>query len=340
MKALFAALCLVGQVAVLGFMAGEREYILRTGETVYLRTAPVDPRDLFRGDYVALDYEAARIGKEQWRGTPGLERLEKGRRVYAKLRLGPERLAEIDHVSDVAPGEQPYLAGRLTYGVTLTGTVLQLPVKFGVERLFVEQGRGREIEQKLGDRQGVQVPMEVELALAANGTAVIRGYRWSRLGTQLEVLRRPEPRRGDGSVADPSLPRSPLVRLTLRNVSTEPLSVVNPGPDCGFALMAAEWARQDYRQVERGCAGALANVPEEHVLKPGEDYAVEVDLAEALWHVTAGEKTDEIGKLAEWDRFRLVYRSPDAYAPGAALGARLWRGRLPSRAFNASGYVD
>jgi hypothetical protein len=32
-----------------------------TGETVYLRTRPVDPRDLFRGDYVVLAYDIDRV---------------------------------------------------------------------------------------------------------------------------------------------------------------------------------------------------------------------------------------------------------------------------------------
>lgn len=341
MKALFVALCVIGQVAVLGFMAGEREYILRTGATVYLRTAPVDPRDVFRGDYVRLDYEEARIRREQWHGSAGLVRLEKGRRVYAKLRLGPDRLAEIDYLSDVAPDEPPYLTGRMTYTVSLEGRSQILPVSFGIERYFVEQGKGRQIEARLGDRQGVQIPMEIELALAGNGTAVIRGHRWSRLGIQLEVLRRPQPRRSDDSVADPSQPQSPKVRLTLRNVSAEPLSLINPGADCGFELVAAEWVQRDYRQVDRDCAKAAGAIGQEHLLQPGQDYAVEIDLAEPPWHVSTDKKTGEIGKVARWNRFRLVYRSPDAYAPETGLSdARIWRGRLPSRAFNAQGYVD
>ena len=45
------------QVAALAAVAIKREWIHGNGETVYLRTAPVDPRDLFRGDYVQLDYE-------------------------------------------------------------------------------------------------------------------------------------------------------------------------------------------------------------------------------------------------------------------------------------------
>ena len=35
---------------------------LTTGETILLRVVPVDPRDLFRGDYVILSYEISRPG--------------------------------------------------------------------------------------------------------------------------------------------------------------------------------------------------------------------------------------------------------------------------------------
>ncbi len=38
-----------------GFIA-YKEYTLRTGTEVILKTMPVDPRDLFRGDYVTLNY--------------------------------------------------------------------------------------------------------------------------------------------------------------------------------------------------------------------------------------------------------------------------------------------
>ncbi|MCQ1534778.1 hypothetical protein FTO70_03535 [Methanosarcina sp. KYL-1] len=38
-----------------------KEYTLRTGTEVVLKTVPVDPRDLFRGDYVVLNYEISTL---------------------------------------------------------------------------------------------------------------------------------------------------------------------------------------------------------------------------------------------------------------------------------------
>ena len=38
-----------------------KEYTLRTGAEILLKTRPVDPRDLFRGDYVILSYDISRF---------------------------------------------------------------------------------------------------------------------------------------------------------------------------------------------------------------------------------------------------------------------------------------
>ena len=67
------------QVLVLAYMAGEREYILKTGTMIHLRTAPIDPRDIFRGDYVRLNYEISRIAIDKLKGAGNLQEIKKGR---------------------------------------------------------------------------------------------------------------------------------------------------------------------------------------------------------------------------------------------------------------------
>jgi uncharacterized membrane-anchored protein len=44
-------------LTVLTWMLVSHAWPVWTGETIYLRARPVDPRDLFRGDYVVLAYE-------------------------------------------------------------------------------------------------------------------------------------------------------------------------------------------------------------------------------------------------------------------------------------------
>jgi uncharacterized membrane-anchored protein len=48
-------------VLIIGGFIGFKEFTLRTGEEVLLKTLPVDPRDLFRGDYVILRYDVSRV---------------------------------------------------------------------------------------------------------------------------------------------------------------------------------------------------------------------------------------------------------------------------------------
>ena len=51
----------------------QRASILKSGTEVRLRTVPVDPRDLFRGDYVVFSYE---IGTVDVGDAAGLRRGE------------------------------------------------------------------------------------------------------------------------------------------------------------------------------------------------------------------------------------------------------------------------
>ena len=47
-------------VIIAGFI-GYKEYTLSQGQKILLKTIPLDPRDLFRGDYVVLNYEISQL---------------------------------------------------------------------------------------------------------------------------------------------------------------------------------------------------------------------------------------------------------------------------------------
>lgn len=56
-KWLIAALAVAGlQTAAIGHMVSDRVQLLRSGREIVLPIVPVDPRSLFRGDYVILSY--------------------------------------------------------------------------------------------------------------------------------------------------------------------------------------------------------------------------------------------------------------------------------------------
>src|SRR5262245_14089672 len=82
----FQVLCLVAM------MVGPL-MTLATGEAILLRAAPVDPRDIFRGDYVTLSYEISQPGWDasqpwnlNWNRTNRIRELA-GKTVYVPLEV-------------------------------------------------------------------------------------------------------------------------------------------------------------------------------------------------------------------------------------------------------------
>lgn len=66
----FIAVLAAQTLLLLGLIA-QQEYRLAAPTTVLLETAPVDPRDLLRGDYVILNYKISTITNGLWNtGTP------------------------------------------------------------------------------------------------------------------------------------------------------------------------------------------------------------------------------------------------------------------------------
>ena len=51
----------LAQTGVLAGMVVDRVRLLKTGREITLPIVPVDPRDLFRGQYVRLGYDISRI---------------------------------------------------------------------------------------------------------------------------------------------------------------------------------------------------------------------------------------------------------------------------------------
>jgi uncharacterized membrane-anchored protein len=156
------------QLLILLGMIALRAAPLLTGQTVLVRVMPVDPRDLFRGDYVILSYDFSRTPSQ---GIEGLSETERGswkklegRAVYVPLvpdSNGVHHRAQ--KVTVVKPERGPFLKGQMErYG----------SLKFGIEAYYVQEGTGRGYEQAIRDRK-----LSAELAVTSSGKAALRGLR-------------------------------------------------------------------------------------------------------------------------------------------------------------------
>jgi uncharacterized membrane-anchored protein len=336
MRKTFIVLAVLMQIVVLVYMAGEREYILRNGNVIYLRTAPVDPRDLFRGDYVRLNYEISSIPAASLPGS-STAGITKGEKIYVSLVKTANGLYERAGVSKEPPNAGIYLVGRSPYKYRYSRLGYPLTLKYGIEAYFVQQGRGREIEQRLGSRNQIQVPLEMQVAVGRNGKAVIKGHRWSPIGVGLKILR--------SAAANPQTqpgPASARVALTLANASDAPLALVVLPDDCSFSLEPAQSSRKAWVSTNTSCESFEPLDSDVLVLQPQEEKIIEIDFSDERWFVrTEDTPPVEIGTLDWSERFRLVYRPP-AGAVCRNLTDRdlIWHGYLPSRAFHGRGRID
>lgn len=170
-------LCMAGvfQIAVLAAMTAIHATPYFVGETIRLQVEPVDPRDLFRGDYVILSYGINRVPPEGIEGIPDSKPSDRNyyrsqapeeQTVY--VRLEPDKDGKLWHSASVStsrPTSGKYIRGvyrRYYYG---PGTLC-----FGIEAYYVPEGKGRSYEDAARNHK-----LTAEIVLTSWGQAKLRG---------------------------------------------------------------------------------------------------------------------------------------------------------------------
>lgn len=144
---LIFALIIVGLVAALGVMVYTQERVVSNGAVVILETRPVDPRDLFRGEYVVLNYAIERDEKV----TKVAQSLPNRAPIYIKLSPGSNNVAEVTEVGEREPD--------YSEGIWLEGEVERGRVQFpDLAQYYVPEGAGRPIERM---RSGLKVEVSI-----------------------------------------------------------------------------------------------------------------------------------------------------------------------------------
>lgn len=148
-------------------------YPLWTGKPVILEIVPVDPRSLFRGNYVHLDYSIARLDSKV---IPDDLRLYKGSMAYVHLKED-RGVYRPSTVTATAPAEGIFIRGRVKrFHKNDNGAGMSLT--FGIEAYFAPKKRALEIEDTFRDRRQEDTMAYARIRIAGNGKAALEDILW------------------------------------------------------------------------------------------------------------------------------------------------------------------
>ena len=139
-------------------------YPLWTGQEIKLKTVPVDPRSLFRGNYARLRYEISNIKAED---INKLKTPRHGEIIYIKLKAETDGLYAYNGVSLSKPQNAVYIRGRIQTGRFMRRSG-NYQVKYGIEAYFAPKEKAMDLEEKLRNK-GV-----AKVMVAKNGKAALK----------------------------------------------------------------------------------------------------------------------------------------------------------------------
>ncbi|MBI3527142.1 MAG: GDYXXLXY domain-containing protein [Betaproteobacteria bacterium] len=178
------------QTLILLAMIGMRQWTLATGIPVILETQPIDPRSLFSGDYVRLNYKVSDLKLEELAGDGIFKRHDT---VFVVLAPDGEYWKAVSvHRSRPRPGDgQAVIKGSVEYtddklwdaaGYKMA-EVTRLHVKYGIEDYFVQEGTGRELERPQQDEK-----VSIQVAVDRFGNAGIKAVLVNGRPKTIETL--------------------------------------------------------------------------------------------------------------------------------------------------------
>jgi len=157
MRSAIALIACLAMLALVNFSIRGKERQLAGGTVVYLELAPVDPRSLMQGDYMALRF---RMANDALPAIKGSASVSDGRIVAL---LDERSIAAFRRLEDGAT-----LAGR---EVLLRYRVRNGELKFATNAFFFQEGTARRYE---GARYG-------EFRVAPDGELLLTGLRGAEL---------------------------------------------------------------------------------------------------------------------------------------------------------------
>jgi len=163
------------QLLLLITMIANRQLLLSSDTIVILETRPIDPRSLFRGDYVRLNYEINNLHLDELSGERTFKTndtvyvvLEQQKKYWEPRAIYLEKPRLLAKQS-LIQGVVKRVTKRHWDGDTAINDVINLEVNYGIENYFVPEGEGLKLERpKPGDK------VTLKIALDSDGHAAIK----------------------------------------------------------------------------------------------------------------------------------------------------------------------
>ncbi len=165
------AIIALAQTGVLAAMVVDRVRLLKSGREIVLPIVPVDPRDLFKGEYVRLGYDVGSVPTRLLEGPSPrqnaafyvvLEKKGDGAWTPAKISRAMPQETSPDRI---------VLKARTLHGWRIdTSRDGSVAVRYGIESYFLPEGRGKELEKLAREKK-----LATLVAVDTKGNAAIKG---------------------------------------------------------------------------------------------------------------------------------------------------------------------
>lgn len=168
------------QLLILAGMFVKAFYPLAIGKDVVLKVIPVDPRDIFRGDYAALNYNMGSLLLDSIPNDLDRNaRYQYGDQVYVTL----EQKGRFYEPTGVW-GKHPEQAETVILGIVeyYDHYNHQLSLRYGIETFFANPEKAKMLEDLVSWRNADSVTVYVKVSVTSGGAARIRSIHCDEAG--------------------------------------------------------------------------------------------------------------------------------------------------------------
>jgi uncharacterized membrane-anchored protein len=154
------------QFLVLVFCVAKYEFILHYGKEIRLKTAPIDPIDVFRGRYVTLDYDIGRYSCSK-----EFANKLKGKECFVLLKEGADGIYTISSIKLKEPSSGVFLKLAIRYSYA------QIRFDIPFNRFYMQEDKAttaEELYRKANSRSKKGKSVCYASVVVYNGDALIK----------------------------------------------------------------------------------------------------------------------------------------------------------------------